>query len=167
MNDNIILILAIVIAAAIGGYLGMLFTKLKSKSEKSTLEERNANLQQQLSDLKQFYSAESERQHATFNTQLQELKQTISKIEIEREGIRREKDILNEDLARKNADFENLQQLNLKREEEVELRQEQLRKDFELLATKILDEKSEKFTLQNKENIKNILNPLKKKLEPI
>ncbi|PKG51335.1 DNA recombination protein RmuC [Olleya sp. 1-3] len=164
MNDNIILILAILIAAAIGGYLGMLFTKLKSKSEKSTLEERNTNLQQQLSDLKQFYSAESERQNATFNTQLQDLKQSISKIEIEREGIRREKDILNEDLARKNADFENLQQLNLKREEEVELRQEQLRKDFELLATKILDEKSEKFTLQNKENIKNILNPLQEKI---
>jgi len=164
MNDNIILVLAILIAAIIGGYLGMLFTKLKSKSEKSTLEERNANLQQQLSDLKQFYTTESERQNATFNTQLQELKQTISKIEIEREGIRREKDILNEDLARKNADFENLQQLNLKREEEVELRQEQLRKDFELLATKILDEKSEKFTLQNKENIKNILNPLQEKI---
>lgn len=164
MNDNIILVLAILITAAIGGYLGMLFTKLKSKSEKSTLEERNTNLQQQLSDLKQFYSAESERQNATFNTQLQDLKQTISKIEIEREGIRREKDILNEDLARKNADFENLQQLNLKRDEELELRQEQLRKDFELLATKILDEKSEKFTLQNKENIKNILNPLQEKI---
>ncbi|WP_028281759.1 DNA recombination protein RmuC [Olleya marilimosa] len=164
MNDNIILVLAILIAAIIGGYLGMLFTKLKSKSEKSTLEERNANLQQQLSDLKQFYTTESERQNATFNTQLQELKQTISKIEIEREGIRREKDILNEDLARKNADFENLQQLNLKRDEELELRQEQLRKDFELLATKILDEKSEKFTLQNKENIKNILNPLQEKI---
>ncbi|TVZ46997.1 DNA recombination protein RmuC [Olleya sp. Hel_I_94] len=164
MNDNIILVLAILIAAIIGGYLGMLFTKLKSKSEKSTLEERNANLQQQLSDLKQFYTTESERQNATFNTQLQDLKQTISKIEIEREGIRREKDILNEDLARKNADFENLQQLNLKREEELELRQEQLRKDFELLATKILDEKSEKFTLQNKENIKNILNPLQEKI---
>ena len=164
MNDNIILVLAILIAAIIGGYLGMLFTKLKSKSEKSTLEERNANLQQQLSDLKQFYTTESERQNATFNTQLQDLKQTISKIEIEREGIRREKDILNEDLARKNADFENLQQLNLKRDEELELRQEQLRKDFELLATKILDEKSEKFTLQNKENIKNILNPLQEKI---
>jgi len=164
MNDNIILVLAILIAAIIGGYLGMLFTKLKSKSEKSTLEERNTNLQQQLSDLKQFYTTESERQNATFNTQLQDLKQTISKIELEREGIRREKDILNEDLARKNADFENLQQINLKRDEELELRQEQLRKDFELLATKILDEKSEKFTLQNKENIKNILNPLQEKI---
>ncbi|PIB32293.1 DNA polymerase V [Gaetbulibacter sp. 5U11] len=164
MNDNIILIITIVIAAAIGGYLGMLFTKLKSKSEKSTLEERNTNLQQQLSDLKQFYSAESERQNATFNTQLQELKQTISKIEIDKEDIRREKDFLSQELARRNTEFENLQQLNLKRDEELELRQEQLRKDFELLATKILDEKSEKFTLQNKENIKNILNPLQEKI---
>ena len=40
-----------------------------------------------------------------------------------------------------------------------------MRKDFELLATKILDEKSEKFTLQNKENIKNILNPLQEKIK--
>ncbi|WP_272022652.1 DNA recombination protein RmuC [Olleya namhaensis] len=164
MNDNIILILAILIAAAIGAYLGMLFTKLKSKSEKSTLEERNTNLQQQLTDFKQFHATENEKQNTTFNTQLNELRETISKIETEREGIRREKDFLNEELARKNADFENLQQLNLKRDEELELRQEQLRKDFELLATKILDEKSEKFTLQNKENIKNILNPLQEKI---
>ncbi len=164
MNDNITLILAILIAASIGAYLGMLFTKLKSKSDKSTLEERNNNLQQQLTDFKQFYNTENEKQNNTFNTQLNELRETISKIETERESIRREKDFLNEELARKNADFENLQQLNLKRDEELELRQEQLRKDFELLATKILDEKSEKFTLQNKENIKNILNPLQEKI---
>ena len=48
MNDNLILILAILISSIIGAYLGMLVTKLKSKSEKSTLEERNTNLQQQL-----------------------------------------------------------------------------------------------------------------------
>ena len=48
---------------------------------------------------------------------------------------------------------------------ELEKRQEQLRKDFELLANKILEEKSEKFTLQNKENIKNILDPLQEKIK--
>ena len=47
----------------------------------------------------------------------------------------------------------------------MEERQEQLLKDFELLATKILDEKSEKFTIQNKENITNILNPLQEKIK--
>ena len=143
MNDSIILILAILISAALGAYLGMLFIKLKSKSEQSTLEER----QNQMS--------------AT----IEDLKQNVSKLETEREDIRREKEFLNTELTRKNTEYENLQQLNLKRDEELEERQEQLRKDFELLATKILDEKSEKFTLQNKENIKNILNPLQEKIQ--
>ncbi|WP_055448461.1 DNA recombination protein RmuC [Lacinutrix mariniflava] len=164
MNDNIILILAIFIAAIAGAYLGMVFTKLKSKSEKSTLEERNNNLQQQFNEFKQFHNMETEKQNTVLNSKQDEFKNTISKVETEREDIRREKDFLNEELARKNADLENLKKLNLKRDEEVELRQEQLRKDFELLATKILDEKSEKFTLQNKENIKNILNPLQEKI---
>lgn len=143
MNDTLILILAIIISAIIGAYLGMLFTKLKSKSEKSTLEER----QNQLSN--------------TIN----ELKQTVEKIETEREAIRQEKDALNTELTRRNAEYENLQQQSLNRDKELEERQAQLRKDFELLANKILDEKSTKFTEQNKENIKQILNPLQEKIK--
>lgn len=143
MNDNIILILAILIAAGIGAYLGMLFTKLKSKSDKGAIEER---------------------QHQLQNT-INELKQNLNKLEIDREEIRREKDFLNTELTRKNADFENLQQQNLKRDEELAQQQEQLRKDFELLANKILEEKSNKFTEQNKENIKQILNPLQEKIQ--
>ncbi|WP_298500237.1 DNA recombination protein RmuC [uncultured Algibacter sp.] len=165
MNDSLILILSIIAAAAIGGYLGMLFTKLKSKSEQSTLEERNTNLQQQLNDFKVFHETENAKQNENFSNQIEELRQFNSKIEKEREEIRREKDFLNTELARKNSEYENLQELNLKRDKELEERQEQLRKDFELLATKILDEKSEKFTLQNKENIKNILNPLQEKIK--
>ncbi|MEO1032982.1 MAG: DNA recombination protein RmuC [Bacteroidota bacterium] len=143
MNDSIILILAILISAAIGAYLGMLFTKLKTKSEQSTLEERQNQL----------------------GLTINELKDTISKIESEREEIRREKDFLSTELSRRNTEFENLQQQNLKRDEELAKQQEQLRKDFELMASKILDEKSQKFTLQNKENIKNILNPLEEKIK--
>tara|TARA_R110002050_G_scaffold4573_1_gene22052 strand:- start:33755 stop:35071 length:1317 start_codon:yes stop_codon:yes gene_type:complete len=143
MNDNLILILAILISGGIGAYIGMTITKLKSKSDRSTLEER----QNQMS------------------ITIEDLKQNLSKIEGEREDIRREKEFLNSELTRKNTEYENLQQQNIKRDAELEERQEQLRKDFELLATKILDEKSEKFTLQNKENIKNILNPLQEKIK--
>jgi len=143
MNDNLILIISILISAGIGGYFGMLFTKLKSKSEQSTLEERQNQMR----------------------LTIDELKQNLTKIEGEREEIRREKEFLSTELTRKNTEYENLQQLNVKRDAEIEERQEQLRKDFELLATKILDEKSEKFTLQNKENIKNILNPLQEKIK--
>jgi len=143
MNDNLILILAILGSAVIGGYLGMLFTKLKSKSEQSTLEERQNQM----------------------NNTINDLKQNLTKIEGEREDIRNEKEILNQELARKNTEYENLQTQNLKRDEELAKQQEQLRKDFEIMASKILDEKSEKFTLQNKENIKQILNPLQEKIQ--
>ena len=143
MNDNLILILAIILSAAIGAYLGMLFTKLKSKGEQSTLEERQNQM----------------------NATIDELKQNLNKIESEREDIRRKKEFLNSELTRKNTEYENLQQQNFKRDEELAKQQEQLRKDFELMASKILDEKSEKFTIQNKENIKQILNPLQEKIQ--
>ena len=143
MNDSLILIFSILLSGAIGAYIGITITKLKSKSDQSTLEERQNQL----------------------NMTINELKQNVDKIEKDREDIRSEKDLLSSELTRKNTEYENLHRLNLKRDEELEKRQEELRKDFELLATKILDEKSEKFTLQNKENIKNILNPLQEKIK--
>jgi DNA recombination protein RmuC len=165
MTDFILQILIILIFTVIGFLLGSYFNKLKSRSQQSTLEERNTNLQQQLTDFKQFTETETIKQNQIFNSQLTDLRETISKIETEREEIRREKEFLNSELTRRNTEYENLQQVSLKRDEEIELRQEQLRKDFELMANKILEEKSEKFTLQNKENIKNILNPLQEKIK--
>jgi DNA recombination protein RmuC len=165
MNDTIILLVTILVSASIGAFIGLKFSQLKSKSDKSTLEERNTNLQQQLNEFKQFSEAENQKQNQYFNQSLTELKENISKIETDREAIRREKDFLNAELSRRNTEFENLQHQNLKRDEEFVKQQEQLRKDFELMASKILEEKSEKFTLQNKENIKNILNPLEEKIK--
>ncbi len=164
MSDSLILIIAVIISGVIGAYLGMLFIKLKSKSELSTLVERNSNLTQQLNDVKASHHIELEKQRIELTQKLSELRESISKIELNREDIRSEKDLLSTELARQNTAFDNLQQQYDKREAEVELRQTQLRKDFELLATKILDEKSEKFTIQNKENIKNILSPLQEKI---
>ena len=143
MNDTLILLTTILVSLGIGAFIGLKFSQLKSKSERSTLEERQLQL----------------------NNTINDLKQNIEKIESEREEIRREKDFLNTELSRRNTEFENLQQQNLKRDEELAKQQEQLRKDFELMASKILEEKSEKFTNQNKENIKNILNPLEEKIK--
>lgn len=143
MNDTLILLITIIISAGIGAFVGLKFAQLKSKSERSTLEERQLQL----------------------NNSIFDLKQNIEKIEIEREDIRREKEFLNTELSRRNTELENMQVQNQKRDEELAKQQEQLRKDFELMATKILDEKSEKFTLQNKENIKSILEPLDKKIQ--
>ena len=143
MNDTLILLITILVSAGIGAFIGLKFSQLKSNSERSTLEERQLQL----------------------NNAINDLKQNIEKTESEREEIRREKDFLNTELSRRNTEFENLQQQNLKRDVKLDKQQEQLRKDFELMASKILEEKSEKFTNQNKENIKNILNPLEEKIK--
>jgi len=143
MSESLILIFSIIVSGILGALLGITFAKLKSESEKSTLDER----QNQLSN--------------TIN----ELKQNLEKTRKERDLFRDEREGINIELAQKNTEYENLLQQNLKRDEELEKRQEQLRKDFELLATKILDEKSKKFTDQNKENIKSILNPLQEKIK--
>ena len=147
MNDSIFLIIAILISGGIGIYIGITMAKLKGKGEQNTMEERSANLQHQLQNLKVQYESE------------------VRKIENERENIRREKDFLNTELTRKNADFENLAIKNQEQKAEVEKLQEKFTIEFENLATKILEEKSTKFTVQNKENIEAILKPLQEKIQ--
>jgi DNA anti-recombination protein RmuC len=56
------------------------------------------------------------------------------------------------------VDFENLWERN-REQNEVEKLQDKFTKEFENL-NKILEEKSNKFTEQNKENMKSILSPL-------
>lgn len=143
MNDSLILIIAILIAAGLGTYIGIIFTKLKNKSEQSTLEERQNQM----------------------TSNIEELKQHLNKVELEREAIRREKELLSSELARKNADFDNLKQKNEEQKAEVEKLQEKFTKEFENLANRILDEKSSKFTIQNKENLDSILKPLQEKIQ--
>ncbi|QDO95412.1 DNA recombination protein RmuC [Formosa sediminum] len=165
MNDSIILLLSIAISAFIGGFIGFTISKLKNKGEYSRIEERYSQLLQQFTDYKEAAATQSSKQDEAFKFQLEALQKNILKLESEREDIRREKEFLNTELTRRNSEYENLRQQNLQREKDVVKQQEQLRKDFELLANKILEEKSEKFTLQNKENIKSILHPLHEKIQ--
>lgn len=143
MNENMFLILTILGSAIVGAALGYVFSNLKSKAEKSALEER---------------------QHQLTNT-IGQLNESVEKTQQDRDGIRKEKELLQNELTGRNVEFENLVQKNKEQKQEVEKLQEKFTKDFELLANKILEEKSNKFTEQNKENIKNILNPLQEKIQ--
>ena len=67
--------------------------------------------------------------------------------------------------ARQDSEIQNLQIKLSENKGEVEKLNEKFTKEFENLANKILDEKSSKFTAQNKENIKNILSPLQEKIK--
>lgn len=72
---------------------------------------------------------------------------------------------LNSAFSSLKADYINLQKTLTEQKEETEKLQEKFAAEFENLANKILEEKSHKFTLQNKENLDQILQPLGEKIK--
>lgn len=71
---------------------------------------------------------------------------------------------LNNKLTASDANFKNLQQRLSEQKQELENLQEKFTIQFKNLANDIFEEKSKKFTDQNKANIGEILNPLKEKI---
>lgn len=60
--------------------------------------------------------------------------------------------------------FEALQEKLESQQQELEQLQQKFTRDFELVANKILEEKSSKFTEQNQKNLDTLLNPLKERI---
>ena len=143
MDSVFFLSVTFLFALAIGILIGKLVFSNKSNSEKAALQEKINGLLNQIEQLKN------------------QLIQTVQ----EREIIRTEKETLIIQLSKKETDFENLWERNKEQKEEVEKLQEKFTKEFENLANKILEEKTNKFTEQNKENLKNILTPLQDKIQ--
>lgn len=140
--------------ALIGAVLGYLFNQLKNKSQRSSLEERLQNERTKLEEVKIAF--------AKAETQLQAVR-TESNEQIE--NIRKEKDFFQNELTARNVAFENLEERMHEKSKELEQLQEKFTKDFELVANKILEEKTNKFTLQNAEKLDHILKPFKEKIE--
>lgn len=127
--------------------------------------EKEANIQQLdlLNDLKNEF-AKLSAQHASLNSQFQEQKQLTLKQDFQIEALINEK----QDLFAKNSELsaqnENLQKSLNTQKEEITKIQEESRLQFENLANKILEEKTEKFTTLNQNNLKNILEPFQEKI---
>ena len=143
MSETFLFLLLAAICLLIGAFIGNLIANLKGKTITSKLEARLEQLQDQ-----------EEKLNERFEHALQE-----------REAIRKEKDLLNIELTRRNSEMDSLETKLREQKLEVEKLQEKFTNDFEVLANKILESKSEKFTKQNKENIDGILKPLQEKIE--
>ncbi len=143
MGETFLFLLLAAIGILIGAFLGNYFARLKQKTITSRLEQRleDSALQQE------------------------KLQEQLERAFGDHEAVRKEKEQLALELTRRNTEFENLEQRNRDQKEEVEKLQEKFTKEFENLANKILDEKSTKFSKQNKESLELILNPLQEKIK--
>jgi len=143
MNDLIINFLIIVFGIIIGLFIGQLLGKLKREKEKSILEGQNSLLKSSL---------------INSENSVLETEKKINSIQQEKENLL----TINSHQA---ADLKNLQLKLNENKKEINKIQEKFTLEFENLANRILDEKSTKFTNQNKENLNIILNPLKEKIK--
>lgn len=154
MSQTILVLAVFILALAIGFYIGKLLTKTQSQSTTSGLEERINGLLSQIDQLKQQFLQEKN-----------QLERNLENLTTEKDTLQKEKESLAIHLAKKENDFDNLLERNKEQKQELTEVQEKFTKEFELLANKILEEKTNKFTEQNKENMKTILNPLQEKIQ--
>ena len=155
--------------------LNTLHIKNKSDLENSGLKvqelnqnltkEKELNIQQQdlLNDLKNEF-AKISAQHSSLNTQFQEQKQLNLKQDFQIETLIAEKQEFFAKNAELSAQNESLQKSLSTQKEEITKIQDESKLQFENLANKILEEKSEKFTTLNQNNLKNILDPFQEKI---
>ncbi|WP_396209802.1 DNA recombination protein RmuC [Flavobacterium sp.] len=143
MTNPVFILVTFCFALAAGFFLGKLFFSARSQSEKSGLEARINGLLEQI----------------------EQLKNQVLQYTLDKENLQKEKESLAIHLAKKENDFDNLLERSKEQKQEVEQLQEKFTKEFENLANKILEEKTVKFTEQNKENLKNILSPLQDRIQ--
>src|SRR5690606_2126977 len=139
-------ILLLLILSAGFLFLGIYIASLKSKAALNSVLERETSLKNTLNELK-----------STTSNSLEKLEFKLNTTESEKENYAVE-------LARQKSENESLLLRLNEHKSEIEELNQKFQKEFENLAQKILDEKSEKFTQQNKLNLENVLNPRKEKI---
>ncbi len=93
-----------------------------------------------------------------------DLKEQLVQLKQELEKERTEVITLNNNLSATEANYRNLQERLNEQKDEIKSLQEQFTIQFKNLANDIFEEKSKKFTDQNKTNLSELLNPLKEKI---
>ncbi|EJL76177.1 hypothetical protein PMI13_00147 [Chryseobacterium populi] len=130
--------------------------------------EKELNQQQSdlLNDLKNEF-AKISAEHSSLNTQFQEQKEINTKQSTQIETLLTEKQNIFAKNSELSAINESLQKSLETQKEEITKIQESAKLQFENLANKILEEKTEKFTTLNQNNLKTILEPFQEKISDL
>lgn len=110
--------------------------------------------------------------NATANAQLESAQQSVherteemSTLKKEIQSRTNEFNEANKQLAKLNANNQAIEEKLETQKKEIDQMASKFNTEFENIASKILEEKSEKFTLKNKENLDSILKPLGENIE--
>ena len=149
-NTFLMQILFLITGILLGGIIVWLFLKSKTGDASSAV-------QQQWNEL--------DKERSILNERLKNQSDQINILNAELEAARKKILDLNNDLTQQKTININLDEKLKSQKNELEELQNRFTKEFENLANKILEEKSVKFTEQNRVNLDIILNPLKEKIK--
>ena len=140
-------ILYLIVTGIITLLLGFIIGKLLEQSKYKSVETRLIAKKEQLS------------------AEIEQLKNRVTALKqsLDTEQQKREAHLIA--LTQKDGEIAHLKEQYLQQESELSKIQEKFTKEFENLANKILEEKTTKFTEQNKVNIQQILSPLNEKIQ--
>ena len=155
-------ILYIILAFIFGAILAYFIVKSSSVSRKSH-DELNQNFSKKEAEFNKVL-AEISAENKAQNQKIAEQQELNFKQNTEIKELQNDKNQLIGLKSQLSAQNENLQKLLDSQKEEITKMQEVAKTEFQNLANKILEEKTLKFTEQNQQNLKNILNPLQEKI---
>lgn len=150
--------IAIISLILIGIIVTFIITRLIFNNKNSIQQNK---LENQLIQVEQNYFHMLEKS----NQEIDFYKNKLTNTTFELEQIRNSKDQLALKLVKTETEFYNLQEKFNEQTLANEKYEEKFATEFEVLANKILEEKSNKFTEQNKQNLKTILSPLHDKIQ--
>lgn len=165
MLNTILIILFIFLAFGLGILLGKIISKLKFEKKQIAVDERYNVLYDQFTDYKKRVEVEKEQTENTIEQLVKKEEQLRASKNSDIENLRTSNSDLSIHIAKLESELQHSNEKLKENKEEVEKLQDKFSKEFENLANKILDEKSTKFKIQNKESINEILNPLKEKIQ--
>lgn len=145
MENSLGIIFILLLGAAAGSIISLLFLKSKrlaKKQDSNSLGNEIHVLQNKLTSL----SADKE----------------DTRVQLEKE--REQRIHLSNELTQSQTEYKNLQERLREQKAEVEELNKKFSLEFKNLAQEIFEEKSKKFTEQNKNNLTDLLNPLKEKI---
>jgi DNA recombination protein RmuC len=173
MSQELNGLLFLIIGVLVGAVVAWFFAKTSFSGSLNLLESEKKQLTSQLSQLQPALEERDKLRHenSQYSAQLQqklesqqELSARLQKLDKEYREIAIEKEHINVLLAEQRTAFAKAEEKHTEAQGEIEKLNEKFTKEFENLANKILDEKSTKFTDQNKKNIEQILSPLQEKI---
>jgi len=154
-------ILFLIAGLALGFVLSFLLMKGKLQKQRSDFELEKRSGEQILIQQK----FELDKEKSLFEDRNQALLKEKEELILQIQGLRTENSIQNQQLARAEGDFLNLQEKLDTQKKEMETIQQRFTSEFESIAAKILKQNTAEFSASNQKSITELLSPLKEKIQ--